>query len=469
MHGYFFALADIDKTCYNILKKESLRKIKLIPLIPIILILLVLIASYKKVGPNEVLIVTGGCLSGPYVQKDPETHTKVKVIKGGGAFVIPILQRAQVQTLDTFNIDVNVENIMTRDMVPVDASANAVLRVGGDPKMIATAAEKTLGLDENERDRQMVEVVKGGLREVLSGLTPTEANDRASFQKAVIESISDTFANLGLEITSLQITSISDKNGYYKSLSAKEIADKQAEAKQAEAEADKRAKLIIAKNQQEAMEAQAEADRAIALATKTTSVAKAQYDAEVRKETAISLKAGDISDAEQDAILKEKQIAVKQQELKATVIAKQEADAEAVKIKAAADAAAVKTKAQADADQIKLLANANADKIRQEGQAEAEAQKALSDALAANGQYALQKAIVDSLPEISKNFANAIASIDSLTVFDGASGVSGQTEAGLAQSLAFIKQATGLDLADFMQKRADGQVTIKGELPTKQK
>ena len=46
----------------------------------IIIILAILIASYEKASPNEVLIITGGCLGkkGPYLIEDPETHTRVK-------------------------------------------------------------------------------------------------------------------------------------------------------------------------------------------------------------------------------------------------------------------------------------------------------------------------------------------------------------------------------------------------------
>ena len=109
----------------------------------IVIILAVLIASYKKASPNEVLIITGGCLGkkGPYLIEDPETHTRVKVVKGGGAFVIPFIQQAEFQTLDTFNVDVSVEDIMTIDAVPVDASANALLRVGSTPELIAKAGK----------------------------------------------------------------------------------------------------------------------------------------------------------------------------------------------------------------------------------------------------------------------------------------------------------------------------------------
>lgn len=48
------------------------------------------VSSYRKVGPNEVLVITGGFLKGPFVQENPETHSKVKIVKGGGSFVWPM-------------------------------------------------------------------------------------------------------------------------------------------------------------------------------------------------------------------------------------------------------------------------------------------------------------------------------------------------------------------------------------------
>lgn len=447
----------------------------------IVIILAILIVSYKKASPNEVLIITGGCLGkkGPYLIEDPETHTRVKVVKGGGAFVIPFIQQAEFQTLDTFNVDVSVEDIMTIDAVPVDASANALLRVGSTPELIAKAAEKTLGLSEEERQSQMIEVVRGGVREVLSGLTPKQANDRAEFQNQVRQSIEETFANLGLEITALQITKISDKNGYYDSLSAKEIADKRSYARQAKAEAEKEAQLVEVKNNQEAQEAQLQSKRYISDKTKETDVAIAQNDAQVQTEKAKAEQAYAIEKAVQEQTLKEKEIIVRENELKSTVIAQQNAEAQAVQIKAEADANALRIKAQADKDAQNLSTDANAysireqgqasaDKIQVEGQANAKAQEAIAKALEQNGQVALAMAIIDKLPEISASYAQAVASIDQLTVFDGAAGVSGQTNEGLAQSLAFIKDATGIDVAELVNKRADGTTTLNRPVPVEE-
>lgn len=435
----------------------------------VVLILIFVVGSmlYRKVGPNEVLIVTGGLLSGKYVQEDPELGTHMKVVKGGGTFVIPIIQEANVYSLDTFNINAEVEDIMTKDSVPVDASVNAVLRIGSSPDLIAIAAEKTMGLTDDERSAQMVEVVKGGLREILSSLTPKEANDRKSFQEQVVKSISSTFTNMGIEITSLQITRISDKNGYYESLSAGDIAQKQAFAKKQQAAADaearkemavrdKEAKLVEATNMQEAQQAKARAEKEVAATQRDTNVAKAEYNADVNQKNAIADQAGQIEQAKQQQQVSENEVIVAQNKYKATTIAQQEADAKAQRL--AADAEAYTTE---------QTANANAAKIKAEGEASAKAQELMSAALAKNDK-SLQQQLVDKLPEIVQAYASALANIDNLTVFDGAKGVTDQMNTGLVQSLSFIKQATGIDMSEVVNKRADGTVSLNEPVPTKE-
>lgn len=467
----------------------------------ILILLFVLISSYKKVGPNEVLIITGGFLHGPFVMSNEKTHTRVKVIKGGGAFVWPIIQQAEVQSLDTFNIPVTVEDIMTKDMVPVDVKATALLRVGSDPELIAIASEKTLGLDETERNAQLTEIVKGGVREVLSGLTPLEANQRAAFQDAVIKAITSTFANLGLEITKLTITSISDKNGYFQSLYARDVANKQADAATAEAEAQKRSSLAQTKNRQEAREAELAADREIAAHEKDTNVAKAQYNAEVQKQQAIADRAHDIADAEQQAIIEAKNVEVNRQKYQATTIAKAHADAEQLEIQANASSKKMEIDANAQAKRLEITANAQAkqtgidasaqsnkektladaqayatqkngqaeaDKINKIGKANADAQAAMQKALnSEQGQAALQMAIIKQLPELAKAYAGALANVDKLTVFDGAKGLGNQANASFAQTMQFIKDSTDIDLSQVVNNRSEGKTTINGELPVR--
>lgn len=453
-------------------------------LVSIICVIVALIAllgmCYRKVGPNQVLIITGGLLNGPYLVNVPETNTKVKVVKGGGTWVWPIIQQAEVESLDTFTIDVEVQNVMTKDAVKVNAKANVVLRVGGDKKSIAIASEKILGLNEQERNQQMYLVTKGAVRDTLSQMTPKDAYNREQFATNVKAACEPIFSNMGLEITSMSITDIWDDNGYYDSLSAADIAQKKAEAAKAKAEADRdariaqaqantAAKTAEAENDQKTSIAQIEADNKIAEKTKELNVNKAKYDEEVRRQQAIANKAQDIASAEQDAILQEKQIIVKQNQLKATVIAQTNADKEKKQLEADAQAYSINKQADADAYAIKVKGEADASSITQVGQAKANAQLASAKALQQNGDKALQNKIIDIMPELVAKSAEPYKTIKELTVLNGAQGMQDLSTASLKQAMMVIKNTTGLDLADIINKRADGQTTISGHVPTDNK
>lgn len=448
----------------------------------IIIISIVLITAYKKVAPNEVLIVTGGFLAGPYVQTNPQTHTKVKVVTGGGTFVIPIVQQSQIYSLDTFNIDVKVDDIMTKGAVPVDAAANAVLRPASEPELLAVAAQKIFGLSEEERRIQMEQVVLGGVREVLAGLTPIEANNRSNFASEIVSTIKPTFDNLGLEITALQITKLSDKHGYYESLSKPEIAKAASTARQETAKADKDATLVEAENTLKAQQGSLETEKQIALSEKEVKIAKSQYQKEININQQIAEQAGIITKTEQEAIIQEKQIAVRENELKATQITQQKAESEAktikanndaniIKINANANAEAVKTQAVAESEKINKIgianANANAATIRETGKAQAEAQQKIAEALSKNGENAIVMEIIKQLPIISKAYADSISNIDNLTVFDGAKSVTNQLDAQMVQSSELIKKATGFDIFDYLNKRGNGVSDVNLKLDKK--
>ena len=59
------------------------------------LLLVVIFKRYQKVGPNEALIISGGL-----------TGRVPKVIKGGGGFVWPFVQKAEILSLEVITIDV---------------------------------------------------------------------------------------------------------------------------------------------------------------------------------------------------------------------------------------------------------------------------------------------------------------------------------------------------------------------------
>lgn len=192
----------------------------------------------------------------------------------------------------------------------------------------------------------------------------------------------------------------------------------------------------------------------IAATEKATEVAQQQYQKEINAQTAQTEQEYDLNRFRAQKAVNEAKAASNQADYEATVVKKQEADAKAIRIKA-----------DADKYQVEQQAAANAKQISQEGAAKAEAQMKLAEAFKENANQVLTKAVIDALPVLAQQFAGAVGNIDNLTVFDGADGVTRQANASLAQTLSFVKQATGVDVANVINQQAKGTRTIEGAVP----
>ena len=63
-------------------------------------------SRYTKVGPNEVLIISGR----RYRVTDPSGQVidrGFRVVKGGGTFVMPVVEKVDILSLELLTIDVN--------------------------------------------------------------------------------------------------------------------------------------------------------------------------------------------------------------------------------------------------------------------------------------------------------------------------------------------------------------------------
>ena len=72
------------------------------------------VSAYRKVGPNEVLIVSGR--EGRYV--DPatgETHTKAfRIYHGGGTLVVPLKERVDVMSVELMTLEIRTPEFFTK-------------------------------------------------------------------------------------------------------------------------------------------------------------------------------------------------------------------------------------------------------------------------------------------------------------------------------------------------------------------
>src|SRR5687767_6087330 len=134
----------------------------------------VVLSRYTKVGPNEVLIVSGR----KHHFLDPDGTERARgfrIVKGGGTFVYPVVEKVDILSLELLTIDVNTPEVYTSKGVPVKVDGVAQIKVKGDDISIATAAEQFLSKGVEEIKNIAMQTLEGHLRAIHG--TPTAEED----------------------------------------------------------------------------------------------------------------------------------------------------------------------------------------------------------------------------------------------------------------------------------------------------
>src|SRR5438093_10560845 len=77
----------------------------------------VVLSRYTKVGPNEVLVVSGR--KHHYVDPDGTDRVRgFRIVKGGGTFVYPVVEKVDILSLELLTIDVQTPEVYTSKGVP---------------------------------------------------------------------------------------------------------------------------------------------------------------------------------------------------------------------------------------------------------------------------------------------------------------------------------------------------------------
>src|SRR5688572_19511426 len=130
-------------------------------------------SRYTKVGPNQVLVVSGR----QYKLHDPDGTVQTRgfrIVKGGGTFVFPVIEKIDILSLELLTIDVQTPEVYTSKGVPVKVDGVAQIKVKGDDVSIATASEQFLSKGTDEIKNIAMQTLEGHLRAILGTLTVEE-------------------------------------------------------------------------------------------------------------------------------------------------------------------------------------------------------------------------------------------------------------------------------------------------------
>lgn len=464
----------------------------------LIALIAVFITKYRTAGPDEALIVTGSYLGSKNVHID-ESGNRIKIIRGGGAFIFPVFQQAEPLSLLSSKLEVTTPEVYTEQGVPVMADGVAIIKIGGSIEEIATAAEQFLGKAKEDRENEAKEVLEGHLRSILGSMTVEEIyKNRDKFSQEVQRVASQDLAKMGLVIVSFTIKDVRDKNGYLDSLGKPRIAQVKRDADIATAEAEKETRIKRAEAAKDAQKAELERATEIAEAEKVNQMKIAEYRreqdiAKARADQAYDLETArakqevtehemqiKIIERQKQIELEEKEIQRRERQYDSEVKKKADADRYAVEQAAAADKARQLAEADANKYRIEAMAKADAEKVRLDGLAkaeseraqgeaeaeiirlkglaEAEAKRKIAEAFEMYGQAAVMDMIVRMLPEYAKEVASPLSNIDKITVVDtgggeggGANKVTGYATSLMSSLQESLKASSGIDVKNLLE------------------
>jgi flotillin len=429
---------------------------------------------FRKVGPNEALIVYG--------------FRGTRVVQGGGTVVFPMVEQYQELSLELMSFDVAPEQeLYTTQGVAVNVEAVAQIKVKSDRESILTAAERFLSKVPTDREQLIRLVMEGHLRGIIGQLTvealvkePETVGDRVRSNSA------EDLNKMGLTVDSFTIKRVVDENEYIINMGRPDIAAIKREADIAIANAERDTAIARARSELEASRARAEADqnrvsaqtasetvqsnsqrdlelqRAQNLAQVQTRKAEADKSYEIATNIAQQRVAAEavkieIETRKQQVVLQQAEVERREQELMATVVKAAEAEQQRVQIASMAEKQRLITVAEGKAAAITAEGQAEAGVILAKGTSDAEARRLLGAAYAAYGQAAIVDRVIALLPEIVSAMTIPLSQVDKITIVSTGTGeatgvhkLTGDLTKMAAEVPALLETLSGVNLKDFL-------------------
>lgn len=404
--------------------------------------------QYTKVGPNEVLIISGRR------RKD----RGYRVVRGGGTYVRPFREKVQRLSLELLQFDVRTQETYTTHGVPVQIDGVCMVKIDGGEAGIERAAEQFLSRSREDIVRTALQAVEGHMRAAVGGLSIEDIyRERQRLVASVRELAEPDLERMGLTIVSLTIRNVGDKQGYLEALGRPRTAQVKRDAIRGEAEAEREAKA-----------ARYEADLAIESSRRDYEIERAKFKAEGRRAAAEA----DLSYELQQAITRQQ---VRAEELAVEIVERQkqvqlmqaeverrkrELEAEVVE-PALARAREIEAHAEAHREEVAALGAGEADALRLKGLAEAEAMLAKARSWGEYNEAAITDRVLEILPALASAVSAPLAQTDKIVMIGsnggspGASRITGDVTNVVAELPAILEALTGLRLED-LAKRVPG-------------
>src|SRR3954453_19981180 len=114
--------------------------------------------QYTKVGPNEVLVISG-------------RKRGYRIVRGGGTYVRPFREKVQRLSLELMQFDVRSAETYTMHGVSVQVDGVCMVKIDGSDQGIGRAAEQFLSRGREDIVRTAMQAVEGHMRTAIGSLS----------------------------------------------------------------------------------------------------------------------------------------------------------------------------------------------------------------------------------------------------------------------------------------------------------
>jgi flotillin len=417
--------------------------------------------QFTKVGPNEVLVISGRKKRGK----------GYRIIRGGGTFIWPFREMVQELSLELLQFDVRTAETYSMHGVPVQVDGVCMVKVKSSDAGIENAAEQFLSRGREDIVRTAMQAVEGHLRSAIGSFSIEDIyRERHKLVAEVRELVEPDLDAMGLSIVSLTIRNVTDKQGYIEALGRPRTAQVKRDAIRGEADAER-----------EAQAARFVADTQIEASRRDYETNRAKYELEVQNQKAQADLAYDLQKAITSQQVRAEQLQVeiverhKTIELMQAEVDRRKRELEAQVLEPAqAEARKIEVLAEAEKERLAALGAGQADSERLRGLAEAEAMAAKAKAWGDYNEAAIADRLFSILPALASAVSEPLSRTDKIVMIGGngsgpgASQISGEVAKVVAELPEMLEALTGVKLEELLKRvpgiqKADAEADAEEE------
>ncbi|EFF6679116.1 flotillin family protein [Escherichia coli] len=378
-----------------------------------------------------------------------------KVVMSGGAIVMPIFHEIIPINMNTLKLEVSrstIDSLITKDRMRVDVVVAFFVRVKPSVEGIATAAQ-TLGqrtLSPEDLRMLVEDKFVDALRATAAQMTMHELQDtRENFVQGVQNTVAEDLSKNGLELESVSLTNFNqtskehfNPNNAFDAEGLTKLTQETERRRRERNEVEQDVEVAVREKNRDALSRKLEIEQQEAFMTLEQ---EQQSQAEERANLALA----EAVSAQQNVETTRQTAEADRAKQVALIAAAQDAETKAVEL-------TVRAKAEKEAAEMQAAAIVElAEATRKKGLAEAEAQRALNDAInvLSDEQTSLKfkLALLQSLPAVIEKSVEPMKSIDGIKIIqvDGLNrgGAAGNAASGSVSGGNLAEQALSAALS----------------------